>query len=71
MTKMFCDGCEVELGADGDYVSRRLKAQTVLGKTKVEIEVVVGVDNDHDGNVTWNAGHLCRSCLVKILLSAQ
>lgn len=52
--RYFCDVCETEIPeSDGDRVRR------ILGTVMVEIMV------RHNG--VWNAGHVCPSCVVKVV----
>lgn len=51
--KVFCDCCHKPIKGDADRVRR------ILGK--IMIEVMVRYEN------TWNAGHICEECVVKVV----
>ena len=51
--KTYCDCCSKPIKGSPDRVRR------ILGK--VMIEVMVRFEN------TWNAGHVCEACVIKIV----
>ena len=51
--KIYCDVCRKPIKEQTDRVRR------ILGK--VMIEVLVRFEN------TWNAGHVCESCVIKVV----
>lgn len=56
--KIFCDGCENEIG---DKKPDRVRRQMQVGGHDVMIEVMVRVDR------VWNGGHLCDKCVMKVV----
>jgi len=59
MTKVFCDGCGVELIRD--YVDERFSPQLQLGGKTVQLEVIVITPPDN----------LCFDCLKKVFLEGR
>lgn len=55
--KIYCDVCNKPIKGSTDRVRR------VLGK--VMIEVMVRFEN------TWNAGHVCESCVIKVITDGR
>lgn len=55
--KIYCDVCSKAIKGDADRL-RRIKG-------KVMIEVMVRYEN------TWNAGHVCESCLLDVIKTGR
>lgn len=55
--KLFCDVCDTPIKDQSDRLRR------ILGK--VMIEVMVRHEN------TWNAGHVCEKCIIKVITDGR
>jgi hypothetical protein len=62
MIRRFCDGCGSELT---DQRTGRIIREAVLGLHTVRVEVIVAVDG------TWNAGDVCRLCVVTAVCEGE
>lgn len=58
-TKYFCDRCDKEI--DAKEASHRIRRRL----DSVMIEVMRGVGN------TWNAGHVCDDCVIKVVVEGR
>lgn len=63
MNRTYCDVCGDDLDDRQHVVSDRLNGDTLLrgpnGTIRVKVEIVCGTGQ------TWNAGDLCRPCLMR------
>lgn len=59
MIRYYCDGCGNELSPDDHH---RIKREGQINGTALLVEVITGV------NGTWNAGHVCHSCILGVLI---
>ncbi len=60
MLKPFCDYCEREI-KPGD--APKLDGTVVVRDRPLTLQLSVAVDDNRDGLLTWNAGHICVVCL--------
>jgi hypothetical protein len=65
--RYFCDGCEVELTNLPRPLSERIKGDRFIKRygemthRRIGVEVMTSLDG------TWNRGHLCWRCTVKVV----
>lgn len=76
MIREYCDSCQTELERGGNVVSERIKGDVFVNGKVIGLELILGVEAERTPGsrelhkVTWNNGHLCRVCAVRILLFA-
>lgn len=67
MIKYYCDGCGNEL--DRNYVSEKLLIKDAIGDPPCTYGIQVQAGRSNDGvSVLWNAGELCRGCLIHLIV---
>jgi hypothetical protein len=61
----FCDLCGDEIHAylGGNRVTHRIRRSLEA----VHVEVTVGVVKDRNVGPTWNGGHVCTACVMKVV----